>query len=461
MLADKLQCVLMGNCKILGLALLILLMPSLAFSAATFDKDKMDRYLESLAVHNKATLSVVLAEKGEVIYSKQTLLPNEFAKFTDDEKLYKAGSITKTFTAVLVFQQIEQGKLTLATPLSDFYPQIPNASKITIGQMLSHRSGIFNYTNDPAFNDYFTQYQVKKKMLEKIASFSPTFDPDSSYEYSNSNYVLLGYILEDVTGKSYTQLVQEHIINKLGLTQTVYCAEKRGCGKEQQSFYFYDSDWHLATQWSMSVANSAGAVLSTPYDLTRFMRALFKGELVSNHSLALMKGITNTTSKGLFKLPFYNKYSYGHRGLIEGFQSDMSYFESDDFAFSINIDALNYNFNDITVAILNIYYNRPFELPDFDRKPITLDTNQLKKYQGNFSAPNSNLDIKVFVQGQSLMVQATGQEPLAVESFSLHEFEYKPAGILCKFAKTVDGGVNYTKFTLYQGNWILNYQKRQ
>ncbi|MDO6496926.1 serine hydrolase domain-containing protein [Photobacterium sanguinicancri] len=460
MWADRLRRMLKNNSKNLGVVLPILLMPCLAFSATTFDKDKMDRYLESLAAHNKATLSVVLAEKGEVIYSKQTLLPNESVKFTDDEKLYKAGSITKTFTAVLVFQQIEQDKLTLTTPLSDFYPQIQNASKITIGQMLSHRSGIFNYTNDPAFNDYFTQYQDKKKMLEKIAAFSPTFEPDSSYEYSNSNYALLGYILEDVTGESYTQLVQDRIINKLGLTQTVYCAERNDCGRKQQSFYFDNNEWHLVTQWSMSVANSAGAVLSTPYDLARFMRALFKGELVSNHSLALMKGITNTTSKGLFKLPFYNKYSYGHRGLIEGFQSDMSYFESDDFVFAINTDALNYNFNDITIAILNIYNNRPFELPDFDRKPITLDANQLKKYQGNFLAPNTNLDIKVFVQGKSLMMQAMGQEPLAVESFSLHEFEYKPAGILCKFAKTVGGGVNYAKFTLYQGNWVLNYQKQ-
>ncbi|MGR5129887.1 serine hydrolase domain-containing protein [Photobacterium swingsii] len=445
---------------IISLVVAVLFTSSFAVAERNFDKAKMDQYLQSLVEHNKATLSVVFTEKGKVTYRKQTALPAEAVTAFKGNQQYKAGSITKTFTSVLMFQQIEQGKLTLSTPLSDFYPNIKNAEKITIAQLLSHRSGIFNYTNAPEFNTYFTQYQDKGEMLARIASYESVFEPDTSYEYSNSNYALLGYILEDVTGKSYTDLVQDNIIKPLNLKETRYCVEKASCADELKSFYFYQNHWNLMPQWSMSVANSAGAVISTPYDLTRFIRALFHGELISSQSLVMMKGITNTTSKGLFKTPFYARSSYGHRGKIESFLSDVSYFEADDVAVSVTVDALNYNFNDIIIAVLSIYYDRPFELPDFDRKPIALDVAQLQKYEGTFTTPNVDVAIKVFVQDGVLMMQAAGQAPLPAEPYSLHEFEYKPAGILCKFAKSKDGAVDYTQFTLHQVDWVLPYSKQ-
>ncbi|WP_261858301.1 serine hydrolase domain-containing protein [Photobacterium sanguinicancri] len=457
-------CVVRGGIKrcafIISLIVAVLFTSSFAVAERAFDKAKMDQYLHSLADNNKATLSVVFTEKGQVTYSKQTVLPKGAITAFKGNQQYKVGSITKTFTSVLVFQQIEQGKLTLSTPLSDFYPNIKNAEKITIGQLLSHRSGIFNYTNAPEFNAYFAKYQDKKELLARIASYKPVFEPDASYEYSNSNYALLGYILEDVTGKSYTDLVQNNIISPLDLKETKYCAEEADCGKALKSFYFYQGHWNLMPQWSMSVANSAGAVLSTPYDLTRFIRALFHGELISHQSLAMMKGIKNTTSKGLFKLPFYTKSSYGHRGKIESFLSDVSYFDADDVALSVTVDALNHNFNDILVAVLSIYFDRPFELPDFDRKPISLAIAQLKKYEGTFTTPSVDVEIKVFLQDGMLMMQAAGQAPLPAEPYSLYEFEYKPAGILCKFAKTKDGAVDYTQFTLHQVDWILPYSKQ-
>ena len=124
------------------------------------------------------------------------------------------------------------------------------------------------------------------------------------------------------------------------------------------------------------------------------------------------------------------------------------------------MDALNHNFNDILVAVLSIYFDRPFELPDFDRKPISLAIAQLKKYEGTFTTPSVDVEIKVFVQDGMLMMQAAGQAPLPAEPYSLYEFEYKPAGILCKFAKTKDGAVDYTQFTLHQVDWILPYSKQ-
>lgn len=210
----------------------------------------------------------------------------------------------------------------------------------------------------------------------------------------------------------------------------------------------------------MSVASAAGAIISTPYDLTTFIRALFNGELVSEDSLKQMKGTSNLSSKGLFRLPLYSKYSYGHRGLIESFNSDVSYFESDDLAVAINVDALNYNFNDITTGILSIYYGMPFTLPDFEREPMTVAVDNLKGYEGSYTSPDFDLDINLSVKNGILMLQATGQEAIPLEAYSEHEFEFKPAGILCKFGMTASGDIDYSKFALHQGSLTFAYQRQ-
>lgn len=433
----------------------------LAFADSNFNKGKMDRYLNSLAANDKAALGVVLIDKGKEVYSYQTAIPSSLKKEQPNfDKKYKAGSITKTFTSTLIFQLIEQGKIELSTPLSTFYPEFDNAGDITIWHMLSHRSGLYNYTNATEFITYFNTYQTKEAMLHRIASYPVAFPPNKKHEYSNTNYLLLGYIIEDVTGKSYGEVVKENIIDRVGLENTEYCASEISCGQDLESFYFSSNQWFKSPSWSMSVASAAGAIISTPYDLTTFIRALFNGELVSEDSLKQMKGTSNLSSKGLFRLPLYSKYSYGHRGLIESFNSDVSYFESDDLAVAINVDALNYNFNDITTGILSIYYGMPFTLPDFERKPMTVAVDNLKGYEGSYTSPDFDLDINLSVKNGVLMLRATGQEAIPLEAYSEHEFEFKPAGILCKFGMTASGDIDYSKFALHQGNLTFAYQRQ-
>lgn len=137
----------------------------------------------------------------------------------------------------MIFQLIEQGKIKLSTPLSDFYPELENADEITIEHMLSHRSGLFNYTNATEFITYFNTYQTKEEMLQRLDSYPAVFSPNKKHEYSNTNYLLLGYIIEDVTGKSYEQVVKKNIFDRIGLSNTEYCVRNIGCGKELSSYY--------------------------------------------------------------------------------------------------------------------------------------------------------------------------------------------------------------------------------
>ena len=158
-----------------------------------FDKQKMDNYLSLLSDNNKAILSIEIVEKGETTYQNQT----GFAYYdstgkkvkADAQTQYRVGSITKMFTATLIMQLIDQEKLSLTTPLSVFYPEIENAEEITIDHLLKHRSGLFNYTDDAGFLEYFTKPQSQEQMITRFSGFEPQFKPDRRYSYSNTYYI--------------------------------------------------------------------------------------------------------------------------------------------------------------------------------------------------------------------------------------------------------------------------------
>jgi len=430
---------------------------SLFFSANSwaerdFDQQKMQQYITDLAKHNKAMLSVVISEKGKVRFRQQTANRGEKNNFN---RPYKIGSITKTFTSTLVFQLIEQGELSLNTPLATFYPTIPNADSITIEHMLSHRSGIHNYIDNQDFLSYYSSEQSEAAMVARIQSYPSEFSPNYQFQYSNANYLLLGYIIEKVTGKPYEQILKSHITDKLGLTATKLCRDLAACGFNTLSYYYSNYQWLPYNEWSPSVALGAGAMISTPTELSRFIRALFNGKLVSADSLKSMKSYSNQFSKGVFNYPIYYLSGYGHDGWIEGFHSRLVYFEQEDVSIAIHSNALNSNFNDITVNLFGLYMGMSIELPTLHRTSIDITQNELKPYQGNFSSNSSEFTITLYIKDGQLMGQAMGQDAIPLTPLSNHEFESQAYGILLEFDKNTD----HQEFTLHWGNFSYRYHK--
>src|SRR5690606_38818621 len=182
---------------------------------------KLSAYGEALAEHNRV-LGTWALYQGEKNKFKQTLVPNKDGTgivVADDKatQQYKTGSISKTFTAVLTFKMIEADKLSLDTPLAKFYPNIANAKDITIGQMLNHHSGIASYTDEADIMAYYQSPQTSEQMVARIEALTAAFEPGEKADYSNSNYLLLGYILEQVSGQSYADLLNKHIVEPLNL----------------------------------------------------------------------------------------------------------------------------------------------------------------------------------------------------------------------------------------------------
>jgi D-alanyl-D-alanine carboxypeptidase len=425
-----------------------------------FDKKKLDNYFSQLEENNKAMCGVAITKDGKLVYDNYIGFSSVENKIKNSELTkFRIGSITKVFTAVMVFQLIEEGKLSLKTKLSEFYPGIPNSKKITISDMLSHRSGIHNFTSDEAYQQYMTSKKTKEEMLEIISKSKPDFQPGSKTEYSNSNYVLLGYIIEKITNSTYKQELKKRITSKLNLADTYYGGKIDTKANEAASYKFQDGKWILQPETDMSIPHGAGAIVSTPKDLCVFIAALFNNKLVSEKSLKQMKEIKDGLGKGLIQFNFGDKIAYGHNGGIDGFVSILGYFPDEKIAASLIANGVDCSLNDIAIGVLSIYFNVPFNIPDFTAREIKLDVKELKNYEGLFSSKKIPLKITLSVKDDQLYGQATGQQSFPLTPFSKTEFRFEMAGIVIEFAKDNEGKVDYSSFTLKQGGGEFPYTR--
>ncbi|PTS92048.1 peptidase [Pedobacter sp. HMWF019] len=404
----------------------------LSFSyAQNIDKPKLDAYFKTLEDNNKFMGSVAISQNGQLLYTKAigyTDIENH-TKPNKDTK-YRIGSISKTFTTVLIFKAIEEGKLTLGQTINQYFPSVKNSDKITIAQLLSHRSGIHNFTDDEEYQQWNTTKKSEKELTDIIVKGGSDFEPDSKTSYSNSNFVLLSFILQKVYKQHYSEILKEKITKPLNLKNTFYGGKINLKNNESNSYKFVNS-WNKEPETDMSVPMGAGAVVSTPTDLTKFAEALFGGQLLSAKSLEQMETIKDGIGMGLFKFPFYDKSSYGHTGGIDGFTSVYSYFPSDKTAVALTSNGSNYDNNKIMIALLSGVYNKPFEIPNF--ATIEVSSEDLDQYLGVYASQQIPLKLTVTKKDKTLLVQATGQSSFPLEASEKDKFKSEQIGVALEF----------------------------
>jgi len=311
---------------------------------------KVDNYLNELAKSNKFMGSVAVLDNDDILYTHSTGFANVEKQIRPNDKTtYGIGSISKVFTSAMILKAVEERRIKFSSKLNEYFPLIRNSEKITIENLLNHRSGIHNFTNDKDFLEWNTQTKSEDEMLQIITNGSSDFEPDSKAEYSNSNYVLLSYILERIYHKSYFDILAEKIINKLGL-QNTYFGNNIDETNESQSYKFNEI-WAKQTQTNPSIPLGAGAIFSTPTDLTKFASALFKGKIISRRSLELMIMMKDNFGYGIFEIPFKQKIAYGHRGGIDGFNSVLTYFPKEKISIAIISNGNNYDINKVLSEI--------------------------------------------------------------------------------------------------------------
>lgn len=397
----------------------------------SIDKIRLDEYFALLEANNKYMGSVALSQNGKILYTKAIGFSDvEKGIKNNEETKFRIGSISKTFTTAIIFKAVEENKLKLTESLKNYFPTIENADKITISNLLNHRSGIHNFTNDDDYTQWNTQPKTQQELIAIIAKGKSEFTPDSKAEYSNSNFVLLTFILEKIYKKPYLEIVKEKITNPLKLNNT-YVGGKINVKNNESNSYSYNGSWTKESETDMSIPLGAGAIVSNPTDLVKFFEALFTGKIISQNSIDQMKTIKDDYGMGLFMMPYGEKQTFGHTGGIDGFSSFASYMPDEKLTIAMTSNGRNYNGNQIVLSMMDIFYKKPFEMPNF--KTINLNSEDLDQYLGIYASPDIPLKITITKKDNVLVAQATGQGELILDATDKHIFKFEAAGIVMEF----------------------------
>lgn len=406
------------------------------------NKAKLDSFLNSLDANNKLMGSVSVAKRGVIQYIKAIgYVSVEKKTKANVNTKYRIGSISKMFTAVMIMQLIEEKKLALNTRLSEFFPKIQNADSITIERMLCHRSGIHNFTSDDEYVTWMIKPIPREKMLELLYKQDSDFEPGLKGRYSNTNFLLLGYIIEKITGNKYDVELLTRITSKINLKNTYYGSKINISNNEALS---YDSlPWKLQPETDMSIPGGAGGIVSTPSDLTLFINALFTEKLVSATSLKTMMTLRDKYGLGIIKAPYRERETYGHNGNIDGFSSTLFYFPDDSVSFGICSNGENYFLNQTLVNVLDIYYNKEFKLPPF--KTIKLDSAHMEKYEGIYVSGGLAPTLRIMIEDDHLVGQGTDQDSFVLDVYSETNMRNDKDGVAFVFTLPTEGSVQRIK----------------
>jgi CubicO group peptidase (beta-lactamase class C family) len=255
--------------------------------------------------------------------------------------VYRIGSITKQFTSAAIMRLIERGKLSLSDPMSKYLPDVPlHGHVVTIHHLLNHTSGIHSYTSKREWQGTWAQDLTPRQIVAFVDNDTFDFAPGARYAYNNSGYVLLGMIIEKVTGEPYASYLQHDLFTPLGLKQTSYCPSKPTDPSFAEGYSSQSGAAKPAAYLSMTHPFSAGALCSTVRDLVIWQRALAGGKVVDAKSYALMTtaDTLNSGAKinygfGLVPGQIGTHKSIGHGGGVNGFTTSSIYFPDD----SVNV----------------------------------------------------------------------------------------------------------------------------
>jgi CubicO group peptidase (beta-lactamase class C family) len=260
--------------------------------------------------------------------------------------------------------------------------------------------------------------------------------------------VLLGYIVEDETGLSYADALQEMITNPIALNTTYYPTGIDPEMNEADSFTYREGSWEPASRTNMMIPGGAGAIASTAEETARFFRHLLKGEILTAESLQKMTAFEGSFGLGLIRFPFGDQTFIGYDGGIDGFRSNASHYADGDLTMAILSNGLNYNFNNVLIGTLSIVLGQEYEIPNFEeRAALMFNQDELEQYTGTYSSANFPLDIQLFLDGDNLMAQATGQGAFPLTINSETTMAYEAAGINMEFSDFSDGKYHAFSFT--------------
>ncbi len=401
---------------VISLLFLVSLKPTNA-QPAKITAEKLDEYLTSAHHAYRFNGTALVAHKGKILLHKAYGVRNAATKAPNDTGTrFPILSITKSFTSALILKLQEQGKLSVQDKLTTYFPDFPNGEKIKLHHLLTHSSGIFNYTQmiDEGDSAIVCHPVPRQRVLDLFWNKPLEFAPGKQYTYNNSGYFLLGMVVEKVTGKPYEQVVREMIFQPLSMSQSGFDfinlpAQSRAFGYDTLTADYYSPYPH----YDSTVMYSAGSIYSTTSDMYKWGRAVANQQLLSAKSW-----------KQAFK-PGLNRYGYGwmidgylgkryvrHNGGYPGFMSEFVYYPGEDITIILFNNFGNYDdalFSHI-MGLSAIVMDKPYNLWE-PRQEVKIDQTILSQYIGSY-ALNSEYKTDIVLKEGRLYALGKGRNQI-------------------------------------------------
>ncbi len=427
--------------KKLFLSLIIFLLFSISIStlyAGTKEdiEKKVDEYISAFVKMKQFSGSILIAQNGRIIVNKGYGMANyEHEIPNNSQTKFRIASLTKQFTAMAIMILEEKKLLNVNDYLTKYIPDYPNGDKIKIVHLLTSTSGIPDHTELPDFNQERRVFHYDiAKTIETFKNKSLEFSPGEKFKYSNSGYILLGYIIEKVSNMPYGKYIEQNIFKPLNMNNSGF-ENTEEIIKHRASGYSIKEDKIInAAYRNMSNAHASGALYSTIEDLFQWDRALYTEKLIKKTSLEKMfTPFTDTYGYGWGIVNIFNRKMAGHNGEIEGFRTNITRFINDDACIIILSNFEQTPVGKISIDLAAILFGEEYVIPKL-REIITVDPNILNDYVGKYEI-NPNFHFTITKENAQLYCQATGQE----------KFEIYPESETKFFLKVIDAQISFIR----------------
>lgn len=392
-------------------------------------ESRLDLLLSEKYVAEQPGATALVAKDRKVIYRKAFGMANlELNVKMVPENVFEIGSITKQFTAVAILMLMEQGKLSLDDEITRYLADYPtHGHKITIHHLLTHTSGIRSYTDMANFRKEARTDMTPLELIDVFKNEPMDFNPGTTWHYNNSGYILLGYIIEEVSGKSYASFVQENIFDTLGMTHSYYGNKSDLIPNRASGYQPNEDGFQNADYLSMTLPYAAGSLMSTVDDLLIWSQAIHNNTLISAASKA--KAFTN------YKLNNGDPTNYGygwqpneisdipsieHGGGIFGYTTMGVYIPSENVYVAVLTNSSGNSPTDVALKMAAEVIGKPM----VDPVPVEVSLTDLQKWVGTYAYEDGVLRFITEKEG-SLFSQREGSTVLKLIPTSKNTFSFE------------------------------------
>ncbi len=439
------------------LSLILLLAP---YVMAQDIASQADQFVQAFVNQKRFQGAALLARDGKPLYRKAYGPADaEWDVANTPDAKFRLGSITKQFTSALILQLVEQGKIKLDDSILKYYPEGPKTwQPVTIHHLLSHESGIPSYTEIPEFFAKMAGTARTPVEIIRLTQDKPLkFAPGTKYEYDNTGYIILGYVIEKVTRRKYEDQLRSAILDPLGMKDTGFDHYTEILPHRAEGYEYVSGKLQRAPFLDMSLPYAAGSLYSTVDDLLKWDQALYGTAVLSE------------ASKRKMWTPNLGDYGYGwmiakrfgttaleHGGGINGFNTMLIRLPEKKLTAIVLANANTPATGPIAAGLLAIALGQPVQVPK-QHQSITLTPEQVKPFEGTY-ALNPNFALKIWPEDGHLMTQATHQGAVRIDPESPTRFFNDQINAEIEFERDAEG--KYSSLTLYQNGAVLKFKRQ-